>query len=137
MKICKARGIALNTYGEAKIWDEIGKFYCSGHEIPDYTTVLYVNYEEQVEETGSLAIDHEIASLWFCKAYIFCHCGRTHPVLSDVPVESQLRDIIVTVYHRSGAAFKIPSTGPDGYKIVPVLLIEKVPKKIDDLNTWY
>jgi hypothetical protein len=135
MRILADRGIALKTYREAK--HETGKIYCSGREIDADTVIVYENFEELIEETGSLSALHEVATLWLCTAYVFCKCGQYHPVLSDVPAEFQLRDIIVDVYGLSGASFTIPSDGPDGFKIVYVLQIDKVSKKIDELNTWY
>lgn len=135
MKILEERGIALKTYQEAK--PEIGKFTCKGVEISGDTVIVCEKYQELIEETGSLSTDHESVTLWSCTAHVFCKCGQYHPILSDIPAEYQLRDIIVDVYNRSGVYFTIPSDGPDGFVIVPVLRIEKVPKKIDDLNTWY
>ena len=101
MRILADRGIALKTYREAK--HETGKIYCSGREIDADTVIVYENFEELIEETGSLSALHEVATLWLCTAYVFCKCGQYHPVLSDVPAEFQLRDIIVDVYGLSGA----------------------------------
>jgi hypothetical protein len=137
MKIIKDRGLALKTYREATECNEIETFYCSKNEIPADTTLVYVMYSEMVDETGSLAYDHEIVTLWLCKVYIFCKCGQCHPVLSDEPLDYQLRDIITDVYAHTGASFKIPIDGPDGFKIIPILQIEIVPKKIQDINKWF
>jgi hypothetical protein len=130
------RGITLKTYKDAK--QDIGEFHCLGHEIPDDTTIVYESYDETTEETGNIDAEHEIVTLWLCKSYVFCKCGQLHPIYSDEPIEDQLRDIIWDVHFQTGVYFGIPiENPPDGFKIVPVVQIERVPQKIDNLNTWY
>lgn len=134
MKRLKDRGIALKTYKEAK--DEIGIYECNGKKIDDDTVIVYEMFDERFEETGSLAKDHELATLWLCTTHVFCKCGEYHDITSEIPVEYQMRDIIADVYGHTGISFVIPSEGPEGFLIAPVLNIEKVKKRIDDIKKW-
>jgi hypothetical protein len=136
MIILKDRGIALKTYNEAKRDREIGKYECGGKEIDGDTTIIYEMFEERVEETGSLATDHELATLWLCTAHVFCKCGQYHDIISEISAEIQMLDIIYDVHGRTGISFVIPSEGPEGFLITPVLNIETVKKRIADIKKW-
>jgi hypothetical protein len=136
MIILKDRGIALKTYNEAKSEREIGNYKCCGKEIDGDTVIVYEMFDERIEETGSLAKDHELATLWFCTAHVFCKCGTYHDIKSEIPVEEQMFDIVLNVHGREGISFVIPSEGPEGFLIAPVFNKEKVKKRIADIKKW-
>lgn len=130
----KDSSIALKLYKDAK--KDIGKFECKGKIIDDDTTIVYEMFYESIVETGSLANDHDVYTLWLCTANVFCKCGEYHHIYLDYPAECQLNDIIYDIHGHTGVSFVIPSKGPEGSLIVPLLDQRKVSKKVEDIKFW-
>ena len=130
----KDSSIALKTYKDAK--KDIGKFECNGKIIDDDTTIVYEMFYESTVETGSLANDHDIFTLWLCTANVFCKCGEYHHISLDYPAESQLIEIYEDIEKWRDITFTFPNKDPEGSLIVPLLEQRKVSKKVEDIKFW-
>lgn len=132
-KLYNKKGIALLTYKETK--DQIGRFECKGKIIDDDTTIVFDKFDDSVHETGPKTQDHDLITLWFCTADIFCKCGETHHITCDTPPRRQMFEIVKQI--KQYEDYFLPSyKEPKGSLIVSILLKEKIKKTIEDLNNW-
>lgn len=134
MKMLKDRGIALLTYKEAK--EQTGILECNGKRIDDDTVIVYEMFYESIVETGSLATDHKIMTLWLCTANIFCKCGKYHHLFHDFPAEYQICEILENVENQYEITFTYPDKEPNGSLIVYILEMEEVKKKVVNIKDW-